>query len=277
MLHKGKFMMNKEDELLISETKKLIIKTATECLSNHIPSSLSCLEILYTLYTRVANINLENAKDLIRDRVILSKEHARLGQVCLLTNLGLLPKDINKEWQQNGGRVGHDMFNGLGIDEISTIDVSSSSLGQGLGLGIGYAIAAPKNNIYVVVGDGELQEGSCWEAIMFISQHQIPNLTIIVDRNYLQISDYTKNVIDTSSTLKKRMESFDFDVLECDGHNIDELEKCFKTKTKKPKCVIANTIKGKEVDFLMQEKGCDYIHGWIYTQEEYNKILQEVK
>ena len=262
---------------IMFETKLMIVRTARECGSNHIPSSLSCLEILYTIYTEGVDISLSNSKDLIRDRVILSKEHARLGQVCLLVALGLLPNGINAEWQQNEGRVGHDMFNGIGSSDISTIDCSSSSLGQGLGLAIGYALGAPNKKIYVIVGDGELQEGSCWEALLFISHHKISNITIIIDKNFLQISDYTYNIIDTSTTIQQIMQSFNFDVLECNGHDLRELEKCITLQTTQTKCIIANTIKGKELNFLLQEKGPDYIHGWLYSHQEYDRILQEIK
>lgn len=265
-----------EDNCFLRDVKRHIVNTAWKCVSNHIPSSLSCLEILYTLYTKIADITKENASDLIRDRVILSKEHARLGQVCLLEMLGLLPEGISKEWQQNSGRVGHDMFNGI-LPELAPIDVSSSSLGMGIGLGIGYAIAAPNNHIYVVVGDGELQEGSCWEGLMYISQHKMKNITIIVDRNYIQIEDFTKNIIDTSETLNKKLQGFDFDVIECDGHDVVDIERALKTETEKPRCIIANTVKAKEVMFLRDEKGCTYIHGWIYSPEEYQRIIEEIK
>lgn len=224
----------------------------------------------------MCKITKDNASDLIRDRVILSKEHGRLGQVCLLEVLGLLPEGISKEWQQNDGRVGHDMFNGV-LPELAPVDVSSSSLGMGIGIGIGYAIAAPNNQIYVVVGDGELQEGSCWEGIMYISQHKMKNITLIVDRNYIQICDYTKNIIDTSEALSRKLEGFDFDIVECDGHDVDDIERAVKTQTENHKCIIANTIKAKEVMFLREEKGIDYIHGWVYNPEEYKKILEEVK
>lgn len=264
------------DNELIRKVKELIVDTAMKCSSNHIPSSLSSLEILYTLYTKVANINSSNASELIRDRVILSKEHAKLGQVCLLSVLGLLPSDIVNEWQQNNGRIGHDLFNVVGCPELSALDISCSSLGQGLGLGIGYAIAAPNNNIYVVVGDGELQEGSNWEALLFIEQHNIKNLCMVIDRNYIQISDYTKNIIDTS-TINKKMESFNFNVIECDGHNINELEKVLKIKSDRPKCIIANTKKGKECEFLLQKNGPNYIHGYVFTEEEHLKIKENIK
>lgn len=265
------------DYQVLQKTKKLIVKTAMDCRTNHIPSSFSTLEILYTLYKRnIANINLNNANDLIRDRIILSKEHARLGHVCLLAELELLPLEYIPTWQQNGGKLGHDLFGSKTHPELSIIDPSCSSLGHGLGLGIGYAIASPTKNIYVIIGDGELQEGSLWEAILYIGHHQIKNLITIIDRNYVQLECKTKDMIDTSSNLKQQLESFNFDCIECDGHNIDELEKAFNQKTQRSKCIIANTIKGKECQFLIDKHSYAYFHSATCTEDEYLKIMKDI-
>lgn len=276
-VYSNESVLNLTDAEIIKNTKKLIAKTAMDCKTGHIPSSYSCLEILYTLYQRkIADICTENANDLLRDRVILSKEHARLGHVCLLAQLGLLPMDIIPTWQQNDGRIGHDMFSSKRFPELAVVDPSSSSLGQGIGLAIGFAIAAPTKNIFVIVGDGELQEGSLWEAIMYIGHNQIKNLTIIVDRNFVQIECKTKDMIDTSSNIANQISAFNFDCIECDGHNIDELERTFKIQTEKPKCVIANTIKGKGCEFLLKNRSYAYFHSCTYTQDEYLKIIGDV-
>lgn len=262
---------------VINRTKKLIVQTAMSNNTGHIPSSFSCLEILYTLYSRgFANINQENAKDLIRDRVILSKEHARLGHCSLLGVLGLIPIEYVPTWQQNGGQTGHDLFGCHAYPELYALDPASSSLGQGLGLALGYAIASPNNKIFCIVGDGELQEGSIWEAIMYIGHNKIKNLTLIIDRNFIQIECHTKNMIDTSSNIVNQLKEFHFDVIECDGHNIDELEKSFSATTEKPKCIVANTIKGKECQFLLDTRSHAYIHSCTYTKEEYLRIIENI-
>ncbi len=266
-----------EEKRIINNTKKLIAKTAMDCKTGHIPSSYSCLEILYTLYNReIANINKNNANDLIRDRIILSKEHARLGHVCLLAELGLIPKNIIPTWQQNDGEIGHDLFGSKKNPKLAIIDPSSSSLGHGLGLGIGFAIAAKSNNIFVIVGDGELQEGSLWEAIMYIGHHQIKNITLIVDRNYVQIECKTKDMIDTSSKIIEQITPFGFDCIECNGHDTNELYKAFKTVVQRPKCIVANTIKGKECEFLLENRSYAYFHSCTYTTDEYLKIIGDI-
>lgn len=269
--------MNTDVANEIRNIKRSIVSTAKYCKSNHIPSSLSCLEILYTLYSRVANITNLNKSDLLRDRVILSKEHARLGQVCVLAELGLLSKELLNEWQQNDGRLGHDIFNYVSDEDLASIDISSSSLGQGIGIGIGIALGDPNHHVYVIVGDGELQEGSCWEALMFIGQHQLKNITIIIDRNNVQILGLTKNIIDTSSNLVEQIGAFHFDCIECNGHDVKEIELALKKETIQSKCVICDTIKAKEVQFLIEEKGYSYIHGWVYENSEFDKILEEIK
>ncbi len=269
--------MDKHDRELINNAKKLIVKTAMDCRTGHIPSSFSCLEILYTLYSKgFVTINKNNLDSIIRDRIILSKEHARLGHVCLLAELGLIPKNIIPTWQQNDGRVGHDLFGGLNYPELLALDPACSSLGQGLGLAIGFAIAAPDKNIYCLVGDGELQEGSVWEAIMYIGHHQMKNITLIVDRNFRQIECYTKDMIDTSSNIIQQIGAFNFECIECNGHDIDELEQVLKKKVDKPKCIVANCIKGKECSFLLEKRSHAYLHSCTYTPEEYLQIIEEI-
>ncbi len=266
-----------EDMQKMHNIKTLLIDIVSKNRVGHLPSSLSSLEILYTLYSKVANINPGNLKSLERDRVIISKEHCKMAQICVLSELGLLKKDLVYEWLQDGGALGHDIFCGVGTPEASAIDVSFGSLGQGIGVGIGLALANPNNNIYVIVGDGELQEGSCWEAFMFIGQHQIKNITVIVDRNNIQAAGgYTKDVIDTSSHLRQQIGSFHLDIIECDGHNIEELEQAFRLETTKPKCIIARTIKGKECQFVLSEKGFGYFHGAAFTEDELKKTQEAI-
>lgn len=268
--------MEEQDKEHIFNIKKKIVDVARTVKSGHLPSSFSSVEILYTLYTKVANITKENLKSNTRDVVIVSKEHCKMGQCCVLEEIGLLPKGISYEWQMDDGRVGHDIFREVGSEDVAAIDVSFGSLGMGLGCGIGLAIAQPQRNVYVVVGDGELQEGSCWESLMYIGFNKIKNVVVIVDRNGVQIDDFCKNIIDSSANCTNQIRSFGFDVVECNGHDIDDLEKALKTKTKKPLCVVANTIKGKEAVFVREAHNFCYSHASVYAENEYDKILENL-
>lgn len=267
----------KSEYQIITDIKRKIVNLAIKNGVGHIPSCFSSLEILYTLYSKIANITIENKYDINRDKVIISKEHCKPALLYILEHFDLLSDDVIEKWSYNEGLVGHDIFKEVATTDLSAIDVSYGSLGQGIGIGIGLAIANPNNNIYVIVGDGELQEGSCWEAIMFIGHNKIKNITIIVDRNYIQGGDYTKNIIDSSSNVKEQILSFQLDVIECDGHDIDSLEAAFNQKTERPKCIVANTIKGKECLFIAEEKGFGYYHNHTYTKAEFNRILEEIK
>jgi transketolase len=261
----------------LKQIKYLILETARKANAGHIPSSLSCTEILYVLYNKIADITKENAKNLQRDRVIISKEHARLAQVCVLSEAGLLDEKYLNKYMVDGGVLGHDLYGRGSNADINVIDVSCGSLGHGLSVGIGMALGSKNHNIYVIVGDGECQEGSVWEGIMFAGYHKMNNLTLIVDNNNLQVDDFTKNIIDTSSNIGKQIESFGFDVFKCDGHNVDELEKVFKIKTDRAKCIVANTIKGKETLFLRKSRGLNVSHYTSLTPEEMRFAIEEVK
>ena len=208
--------------------------------------------------------------------VIISKEHCRLAQVCILSHLGLLDKKLLNKYLVDNGLLGHDIYNFVASKELSSIDYGSGALGHGINFGIGLALANANRNIYVLIGDGEIQEGSMWEAFLFIIHHNIRNITIIADRNYMQIDDYTKNIIDTSSNMKNIMETLGFDVLECNGHNIEEIEKCIKEDTKQPKFIIADTIKGKGMEFILDEVGFAMFHHSVLNTEQKNKIMESV-
>lgn len=261
----------------IKAIKKMFFDVAYKNQIGHLPSALSALEIMYVLYNKIANITAQNAGDKVRDRVIISKEHCRFAQLCVLVEKGLVSRDVLDTYLKNGAMCGHDMYNIVGEPEIAAIDVSSGSLGHGLGVGIGLALAAPQQHIYVIVGDGELQEGSCWEALMFIGHNQVKNLTVIVDRNNQQIDNFTKNIVNSSAFAPKAIEAFGFEVKECHGHSIGELTQVLQEKTDKPKCLIANTIKGKEILPMLDRFGFALFHWGPLTENDYKKALAEVE
>ena len=262
------------DELRIRRVKQYLFQTAHKARVGHIPSSLSSVEIMYVLYNKIANITKNNANNLDRDRVIISKEHARLGQVAVLAEAGLIDsKLLDKFMCDEDSILGHDLYGAVSKRNIDAIDVACGSLGHGLPLGVGLAWDS-KYNVYVIVGDGELQEGTNWESIIFIGAKKLNNITLIIDRNNQQIDNYVTNIVDTYTNIARQIEAFGFDVLECDGHNIDELERVFNAKTAKPKCVIANTIKGKDCRFALNEMGFGRFHAAPLSFENYQKVCQ---
>ena len=260
----------------IRDTKKKFFKFLYNNKIGHIPSALSAFEILYVLYNKIANITAQNFENISRDRVIISKEHCRAAQCFILKECNLLSEETLNTYFKDGGFLGHDMYNIVGDKSISAVDYASGSLGHGLSVACGYAWDR-KNKIYVIVGDGELQEGTCWEAIMFAGHNKLSNLTVIVDKNFQQISDYTTKTIDTSTNIGRQFEEFGFFVTECNGHDIEDLEHHFKLDSQgKPKCIVANTVKGKEILFTMDYKGFDVFHWDTISKEELEKALQEV-
>lgn len=260
----------------VKNIKKFFFENAHKSRIGHLPSALSCLEILYTLYNKVANITKQNKGDINRDRVILSKEHAKFGQVCTLFECGLVEKIVVDTYLQDGGFCGHDMYNIVGSQQISAIDISCGSLGHGLGVGAGIAFANRKHNVYVIVGDGELQEGSCWEALMFIGHLQLKNIVVIVDRNNQQIDNLTKNIINTHKFCPNAIKAFDFEIIECNGHSVAELEQAIKSKSNQPKCVVANTIKGKEIHNNLSKYNFATYHWGCTTDDEYREAILKV-
>jgi len=211
-----------------------------------IASSLSLIDILVVLYYKILNLI---PFDENRDRVIFSKGHGAIGVYPILADLGFFD-------ESELDNVGKNFLTSIPDPNIKGIETINGSLGHGLGVGVGIAVALKKkkldSKVYVICGDGELYEGSMWEAIMFAPTQKLDNLILVVDYNKTSMLDRVKNIIDLEP-LKEKFLSFNWEVFEADGHNLDDLEKVFKNlnfNNKKPKVVIAHTIKGKGVDFL---------------------------
>ena len=243
--------------------------------SPHIGSSFSCVEILISLYFRVMNVTPNDPFDDDRDRFILSKGHACPALYAVLAESGFLSEKELEGFAVNNGILEQHP----NIDISKGIEVSTGSLGHGLSIGVGMALAAKQDNkdykVYVMLGDGELNEGSVWEAAMFASHHCLDNLIAIVDRNKMQALGFTKDIIDLEP-LSQRWSSFGWQTKEIDGHNcnsiIETLIKIPFAKDK-PSIVIANTVKGKGVTFMEN----DLL--WHYRapdKEEYDRALKEL-
>jgi transketolase len=226
------------------------VKMTSRGNSSHIASVLSIVDILTVLYARAMHVEPKNPKSPMRDRFILSKGHAGAGVYATLAELDFFPEDWLEGHYQNGSIMsGHVSHKG-----IPGVEFSTGSLGHGLPVACGMALAAKRNgkrhNIFCLMSDGELGEGSNWEAFLFANHHKLSNLTAIVDRNRLQ------SIKDTEDTLKleplrDKFQAFGWEVLSCDGHDFSDLERVLSREVSdKPKMVIANTVKGKGVSFM---------------------------
>jgi transketolase len=243
----------------------------------HLGGGLSMVEIMSTLYSHILNFDEGNPHWVDRDRFILSKGHGVLGYFSALLSAGIISEEKFSTYLKNeSDLIAHPIMNlDLGIES------SNGSLGQGLSMGIGIAYAAKKiknvnHKVYVLLGDGECNEGSVWEAIMLAPQLELDNLIAIVDYNKLQ-SDMTpsKEIIDFGN-LAAKFNNFGWDVYDIDGHNIAQLVNAFEAKCdkKKPKIIVANTIKGKGVSFM--ENDNEWHHN-VLTKSKYELAIAELE
>lgn len=254
------------------EIRKSIVKMNSNSSASHSGTALSSVDILTILYFKILNIDPNNPNDKNRDKFILSKGHGSSALYATLAHRGFFSLDkLDRFYVDNGFLPGH-----LDKEAVPGIEVSSGSLGHGLSIGIGMAISnkVDRNNSKVIVisGDGELNEGSIWEAIMFAPQQNLDNLTLIVDYNKLQGYGKTNDVINLEP-LKDKFEAFNWNVFEIDGHNYNEIEIAMLEKTTTPKVIIAHTIKGKGVSYMENK----FI--WHYkspNKEELKQALEEL-
>mgnify|MGYP001321997942 FL=1 len=242
--------------------------------SSHFGGALSITEIVSTLFADQMKIDKSNPNWEKRDRFILSKGHACLAYYSALCEVGYISKDELLTFEKdNSNLLGHPVRNkDLGIE------FSNGSLGMGLSLGIGLALSAKKRNkdfkVYVIVGDGECNEGSVWEAAMAAPNFNLENLYVIIDKNNFQQTGSNKQIMSVDN-LRSKWESFNWYSREVDGHNIDELLDIFNecNNIKKPKAIIANTIKGK--GFSFSENNNDWHHS-ILSKSFYEKAIKEL-
>ena len=243
--------------------------------SAHFGGALSIVDIVSTLFSYQMKIDKKNALWENRDRFILSKGHACLAYYAALCEIGYISKDELKTFEKDGTNLlGHPVRNmNLGIE------FSNGSLGMGLSLGIGVAIASKKkkknNNVYIILGDGECNEGSVWEAAMSAPNFKLDNLYVIIDKNNYQQTG-SNNEIMSVDILKDKWNSFGWHTTEIDGHNIEEIFNTFKNfnDKEKPKAIIANTIKGN--GFSFSENNNQWHHS-VLTKSLFEKAMKELK
>lgn len=223
--------------------------------SSHIASALSMADILAVLYGEVLNIDPENPTSPDRDRFILSKGHAGAIVYAVLAEQGFFPvKELNTHYQDGSRLSGHVSHKG-----IPGVEVSTGSLGHGLSIGAGMALDAKLrkrgHRIFVLLSDGECDEGSNWEAILFAGHHKLSNLTVIIDYNKYQALSSVSDVLDIDP-LGEKLTCFGWRVHETDGHSYRDLIDVFNTassETEKPTAIIAHTVKGKGVSFMEED------------------------
>jgi transketolase len=269
---------DQEQKILIAiiEIKKNILRMIYEAQSGHPGGSLSCANIIYLLYTHIMTINFDDPTWEERDIFILSKGHAAPALYAVLSSIGFIEKDALFTLRKFGSKLqGHPVKN----PEMG-IEISTGSLGMGLSIGIGCALSAKldniKRNIYVLLGDGELNEGVIWEAAMSASHYKLDNLIAIVDRNGIQIDGSTEQIM-ALEPLVDKWKAFGWEVIEVNGSSLTETLHGFekiKSVIGKPKVIISYLIKGADVSFMQHTR--EY-HGRAPNKEEYNLALKELE
>jgi len=266
----------KNIESLALKMRKKILEMSFACNNSaHLGGGLSLVEIMATLYGEVMKYDVKNPNWENRDRFILSKGHGVLPYYAALNLTGYIDDEKMSTFKKNeSDLISHPVMNiPLGIES------SNGSLGHGLSMGVGIAIASKKkhrsNKVFVVLGDGECNEGSVWEAAMSAAHFKLDNLVAILDYNKLQ-SDGSSETVMNIGNLYQKWESFGWDVYSVDCHNVDEIHSALlKDKVKnKPKILIANTIKGKGISFM--ENNNAWHHNRL-TQNFYDQAILELQ
>ena len=240
----------------------------------HPGGSLDIAELLSYLYFVEMNIDPKDPKMADRDRLVLSKGHAAPALYAALAERGYFPVEDLKTLRKIGSYLqGHPNMN-----ETPGVDMSTGSLGQG----ISAACLAPSAmhagkpiNVFAIVGDGEVEEGECWEAFMFAAHYGLSNLCVVLDRNHLQIDGTTETVMN-SAPLEEKLKAFNFNVVTIDGHDYDQIEaamQAFHAETVKPTCIIMDTTKGKGVSYMTNS--VDW-HGKGPNDDEYKIAIEEL-
>lgn len=272
--------MNTEEinqiEELCRQNRCNVIKMIHCAKSGHPGGGLSSIDILTVLYQKVMKNYPEWKKSPnheARDRFVLSKGHASASLYSVLAQRGFFPEGDLITFRQLGSKLqGHPNTH------IPGVEVATGSLGQGLSMacGIAMSLKLDKNpaHVFALLGDGELQEGSCWEAFMSGAHRNLNNLTAIIDRNNLQI-DGTTDAVKNLNPLDNKFEAFGWDVKTIDGHNLAEIYEALETskKSDKPTVIIANTVKGKGVSFM--ENQCGW-HGKAPCDDDCQRALDEL-
>lgn len=260
---------------IATSIRKKIIEMVYSAKSGHPGGSLSIADVLTVLYFKEMNIDPLDSLNPDRDRLVLSKGHASPGLYATLSLRGFFPETLLSGFRKLNSKLEGHVHRG-----VPGVEASTGSLGQGLGIGVGMALAAKLDSksyhVFVIIGDGEIEEGSIWESMMAASKHRLNNLIVILDKNGVQLDGYTHDIMPLGS-VRDMAASFGWNVIEIDGHNFEQIinavEKA-KQSTDNPTFIIANTIKGKGVSYM--ENNPKYHGSPPASEEEYKQALNEL-
>jgi transketolase len=256
--------------------RKMVIKTLDSGKRAHIGSAMSIIELVRVVYDDFLNYEITNLKDLNRDRFILSKGHGCLAQYVVLADKGFFDeKELLNFCHEDSILGGHPEYG-----KIPGVEASTGSLGHGMSIGVGMALAAKlqnrKSRVIIILGDGETNEGSVWEAAMSAAKHKLSNLTVIIDYNKIQSYGFISEVLD-SAPMAEKWGSFGFAVEEINGHDIAAIQNSFSRlplDIQKPTALICHTIKGK--GFTFAENNPSWHHKSNLTDTEIQNLYNSI-
>ena len=266
----------KELSCLAYDLRKKVVEMVVSGKGGHIGGDMSVIDVLVALYFKEMNISPKNMDDPDRDRFVMSKGHSVEAYYAVLAAKGFFPMEevIEKFSKFGSPYIGHPN------NKLPGIEMNSGSLGHGLSVAIGMALAGKMDKrdyrVYVVMGDGELAEGSVWEGAMAGGHYKLDNLCAVIDRNRLQISGTTEYVMNQESQ-EERWATFGWHIISIDGNDVDALDRAFdeaKATKCKPTLIVANTTKGCGVSFMENKAAW---HHKVPTPEEYEQGMAELK
>ena len=269
-------LSNKQLALTAAKARLLGVTMVYEAASGHPGGSMSCMDVLTTLYFDEMNVDPKDAKNPDRDRFVMSKGHCSPALYPVLALRGFFPVEELKMFRRIDGHMsGH-----VEMKYVNGVDMSTGSLGQGISTAVGMAMGAKLKGqsyrVYSILGDGEVAEGQVWEAMMAAAKYKLDNLCAIVDVNGLQIDGRTEDVMPTEP-LDKKFESFGAHVIKADGHDFDSIKAAFaeaRTVKGQPTVILAKTVKGKGISFMENQAGW---HGKAPNAEQYAQAKAELE
>lgn len=260
---------------IATNIRKKVIEMVYSAKSGHPGGSLSISDILAVLYFKEMNIDPQDPLNPDRDRLVMSKGHASPGLYAALSLRGFFPESLLKGFRKLNSKLEGHVHRG-----IPGVEASTGSLGQGLGIGLGMALAGKLDSkeykVFVILGDGEIEEGSVWESIMAASKYKLHNLIAILDLNGVQLDGYTQDIMPLGN-IAEMVSSFGWNVVEINGHDFDEIIsgiEAAKECRDKPTMIVAHTIKGKGVSYM--ENNPKYHGAPPASEEEYKQALKEL-